>query len=138
MILLEISAALLFICEAILETYVIRMKNPNILNYNELNKKEHFWSGVYSVVLILVLCVCTRNYFLIPSLALSRRLFFDYGLKLLRSRPFKRIEGDGWFDNTSRSIFGPNRGYLELLTVLILKVCSYYFALRMTGMIQGI
>jgi hypothetical protein len=118
----ELLIAVAYVLEARLEVYVIKLKNPNLPNYPLLNKQEHAWSLVHAVFIACMVAYGSGLWVLLPSLLLSRRLFFDYMLKVFRERPLQRIEGNGWFDNQARRIFGiQNGGLWELLTVLILK-----------------
>jgi hypothetical protein len=118
---IEVLVAILFCIEAVLEKYVIALKNPAAEKYPYLNKKEHAWSLVYAVALVIAITLISGWWWAFPSLLVSRRLFFDYPLKLVRQRPFDNIEGDGWFDKTARAIFGKHGGYEEASAVLILK-----------------
>lgn len=140
MVILEILVAITFILEAGLEKTVIDLKNPNLPNYPNLNKKEHIrsalWAGFYILTITVATGIALKSLlpltFLLVGLSYitSRRIFFDYFLKLFRGRPFKKIEGDQFLDTTIRSILGPNGGYIELILVVLLKIGILYLIFR--------
>ena len=119
---IEIFLAILFILEAWLETTIIKLKNPLLPDYKELNNQEHLRSFLFAGFLILGTSFIGKHLELIPSLIISRRLFFDYFLKILRKRPFKNIEGTGPIDNTLRKIFGKEGAWIECLTIIVIKL----------------
>ncbi len=119
---LEIFFAVLFFLEAFLEKVIIGLKNPNLSNYKELNKKEHVLSFVWAGFLILGVAYLQKSFLFVPSIILSRRIFFDYSLKLLRNRGLKAIEGDGEIDELMKRIFGKEGGIKELIVVVVLKL----------------
>ena len=126
---LKIELAVAFYClvEAVAEYNQIKTKSPSLPNYKIYDKREHTWSLIkYFAVLLLPICIELSYYKLLPSLLLYRRLVFDYFLKIFRRKKFKRIEGNLFFDKTSRNIFGANGGYLELIAVLIIKTLSLF------------
>lgn len=121
--------ALLFLCEAFLEKYVIALKNPDHASYPYLDKKEHAWSLAYSILLCAAIAIVTKQYWLFPSLLASRRIWFDYPLKIIRGKPFREIQGKGWFDRTSRSIFGVKGGLMEAIAIILFKSVYLTFSL---------
>lgn len=130
MIKLEFILALVFVVEAFLEKYVILLKNPYAVDYSELNKKEHQWSFIYSAVVVLGFCWTSGYWVLLPSLFLSRRIFFDYTLKLLRGRPFKEIQGDQFWDSSSRKLFGKDGGVKEAAVIVGLKIVLLFLTFK--------
>lgn len=124
---IEIAVALYCLIEAIAEYNQIKTKSPSVPNYHIYDKREHTWSLIkYFAVLLLPICIELSYYKLLPSLLLYRRLVFDYFLKIFRRKKFKRIEGNLFFDKTSRNIFGLNGGYYEAICLLILKTLFLY------------
>jgi hypothetical protein len=126
--------------EARLETIEISLKVQagSIPNYDDLNRKEHAWSAIFSisfVVLILLFAVFAWPFplwKLIPygvALCVLRRIFFDYGLKIMRKRPLKAIEGDQKTDSAVRKILGANGGLLELAIDVALLAGLIYLTL---------
>ncbi len=130
---IEIIVAVLFVIEAKLEKYVIAMKSEQTPNYHSNNKREHAWSLVWSAFFCIYMCWLSDIWVLLPSIFISRRLFFDYPLKLFRGRSLTAIEGDGWFDNTSRRLLGRNGGIQELLLTLLLKGAYLFFIIKILG-----
>lgn len=130
MVILEILVAITFILEAGLEKTVIDLKNTKLPNYPLLNKREHKRSALWATFYMATIAVAILNWLFFFSALVSRRLFFDYPLKLFRGRPFKNIEGDQFIDNNIRRVLGPKGGYIELILVLILKAIILYFLLR--------
>lgn len=125
-ILLEIFFLVYFLLEAWLEVIIIKLKNPSLINYQKLNKQEHNRSFILAAFLIIGVCFISNLLFLIPSAILSRRLFFDYPLKLMRGRKIKNIEGTGVIDSSLRKILGPKGGWYELGIVVFLKFVYLY------------
>lgn len=121
---IQIAVIVLCIAEAWLEDIVIKLKNPALENYPILNKKEHARSAVYYFALVLCLTVLTweavdHHIWLVISLLTLRRIFFTFGLKLIRpNKRLRDIEGDSYTDNIVRKIFGKRGGYLELAALL--------------------
>lgn len=119
---LQLAVAFLCIIEAILEKYVIAMKNPYLYNYAELNRKEHQWSGLYWFAVVIFYGVISWDFrdfeILLPIMVCERRVFFEYTLKLVRNKPLKAIEGDQFWDDLSRRVFGKNGGWLELMLLM--------------------
>lgn len=120
----QIAVAVLSVAEASLEDIVIRLKNAALINYPALNKQEHRRSAVYYFALIACLLVLTweqvdHHIWLVVAFMFVRRIFFTYGLKLIRPRKkLKAIEGDQYTDRIMRNIFGRNGGYIELLVMI--------------------
>jgi hypothetical protein len=119
----QIAIVLLCAAEAWLEAVVIKLKNPLIQNYNTLNKQEHQRSAVYYFVLVACITVLTweqidHHIWLVIAAMFWRRVVFTYGLKILRQRPIRAIEGNQYTDKIMRSLFGKNGGYWELLVML--------------------
>lgn len=140
MVILEILVAITFILEAGLEKTVIDLKNPNLPNYPNLNRREHIRSALWAFFYILTMTVatCFALKSLLPltfllvglSYITSRRIFFDYFLKFFRGRPLRKIEGDQFVDNTIRRILGKNGGRIEIIIVLTVKALILYFLFR--------
>jgi hypothetical protein len=119
----QMAFVLLCAAEAWLEDIVIKLKNPSLQNYNQLNTKEHQRSAVYYVALVVCITVLTweqidYHIWLVIAAMFWRRVIFTYGLKFLRRRPLKFIEGDQYTDRIVRSVFGKNGGYWELLFLI--------------------
>lgn len=120
----QLAIVLLCIAEAYLEDVVIKLKNPAMVNYPLLNKQEHKRSAVYYFALVGCLTVITweavdHHIWLVISMMCLRRIFFTYGLKLIRpNKRIKAIEGDQFTDRFSRRIFGKNGGWWELLALV--------------------
>lgn len=127
---IEILVAITFILEAGLEKTVIDLKNTKLPNYPLLNKREHKRSALWAIFYMATIAVAILNWLFFFSALVSRRLFFDYPLKLFRGRPFKNIEGDQFIDNTIRRILGPEGGYIELVIIFIVKTIILYFLLK--------
>jgi hypothetical protein len=107
----QIAIVLLCAAEAWLEHVVIQLKNPLASNYATLNKREHKRSAIYYFALVGCITVLTweqidHHIWLVIAAMLWRRIVFTYGLKLLRQRKFKVIEGDQYTDRIVRSVFG--------------------------------
>lgn len=126
---IQIAISLLGIVEAWLEKIVILLKNPSLMNYAKLNKKEHELSGLYWFAQVMLYVAISWGevhywYLLIIVLVFNRRVFFEYSLKLFRSgKRFSDIEGDQFWDRLSRGVFGKTGGYWEL-AVLIAGIVS--------------
>jgi hypothetical protein len=127
------------IFEARLESIIILLKDPKAPNYVELNRKEHFWSAAYYASIVALVTGISILYIgftwkVIPtvaSLLISRRIFFEYGLKLFRKgKKIRDIEGDQAIDQLMRSIFGSRGGYKELFLMVILQVILFYIILK--------
>lgn len=119
----QMAIVLLCAGEAWLEAVVIKLKNPLIQNYNQLNKQEHQRSAVYYFTLVTCITVLTweqidHHLWLVIAFMFWRRVIFTYGLKFLRRRPIKFIEGDQYTDKMIRSLLGKNGGYIELLIMV--------------------
>lgn len=119
----QIAIVLLCAAEAWLEAVVIKLKNPLLTNYNQLNKQEHQRSAVYYFALVACITVLTweqidHHLWLVIAAMFWRRVVFTYGLKFLRRRPIKFIEGDQYTDKIMRNLFGKNGGYIELLIMI--------------------
>lgn len=127
--LILIGMAILCIVEAYLEDVVIQLKNPGLINYNQLNKREHQLSGLYWMALCLFLVIIfiplKKWYFFVPLLLIIRRIFFEFTLKLLRYKRFQDIEGDQFWDTVSRTIFGAKGGWIELMALLVTGTLLY-------------
>src|SRR5690349_19051262 len=123
---IQLSVAVICIIEAWLEEVVIKLKNPSLPNYAELNKQEHFRSAVWFTFLILGCCYIAgflATLWVIPVCFIIRRLFFSYSLKLFRkNKKLKIIEGNQFTDNLARKIFGQNGGYFEIATCLLIII----------------
>lgn len=120
----QIGTIILCLAEAWLEDIVIQLKNPGLVNYSILNKKEHQRSAVYYFALVAFLVIITweqvdHHIWLVISMMCLRRIFFTYGLKLIRpNKRIKDIEGDQYTDRIVRNIFGKKGGYWELLVLI--------------------
>lgn len=111
--------------EAWLEVVVIDLKNPYISEYHKLNQREHLRSGVFACAVCAVFVVVALSlqlYWLVPAIVVNRRLVFDYGLKMLRGRPFDLYEGDGFFDALGRRVFGRENAEKEFAILLGITV----------------
>lgn len=126
-IILEVTTSLIFLIEARLEKYVISMKSPYVANYSDNNKKEHQWSFIYAAVIVLGYTTISGLWILLPSIFLSRRIFFDYSLKLFRNKQFEDIEGDQFYDRLARKIFGNKGGWKEALVIISIKTLYLWF-----------
>jgi hypothetical protein len=121
---IQIAIAILCIAEAWLEEIVILLKNPALINYASLNKKEHkrsaaFWFAQVALFIALSWGQVHYWYILIAALTLNRRLFFEYALKTLRpGKRIRDIEGDQFWDRISRGVFGKTGGYWELAVLV--------------------
>lgn len=134
-ILTLIVFAALCIVEAKLESIEIELKAQAgaIQNYPALNAAEHRWSAIYYTAVvgtyILVSIIQTFNWRFVPltiCLILIRRIFFEYGLKIIRKRPIKTIEGDQVLDTAVRKALGVNGGYVEL-AILFAALAGFIF-----------
>jgi hypothetical protein len=120
----QLGIIILCLAEAWLEDIVIKLKNPALTNYPALNKKEHARSAVYYLALVAFLVILTwesvdHHIWLVIAMMCLRRIFFTYGLKLIRpNKRIRDIEGDQYTDTLSRKIFGKKGGYWELLVLL--------------------
>jgi hypothetical protein len=120
----QIGITILCLAEAWLEDIVIKLKNPALSNYPLLNKKEHERSAVYYFALVAFLTIITweavdHHIWLVISMMCLRRIFFTYGLKLIRpNKRLRDIEGDQYTDRMVRKVFGKRGGYWELLVLL--------------------
>lgn len=115
----------LFFLEAWVEVIVIQLKNSSLYNYLKLNEKEHIRSFIfasYIIVCAIILCVKLHYYFLILPIFLSRRLFFDYTLILMRGRPVYLYEGTDKTNKFLSSLFGKKGRSKELFLEIILSV----------------
>jgi hypothetical protein len=121
---IQIAIAILCIAEAWLEEVVILLKNPALLNYRKLNKKEHQRSGAFWFAQVLLFIALSWGnvhywYVLIIALIANRRIFFEYSLKLFRSgKRIRDIEGDQFWDRISQRVFGKSGGYWELAVLV--------------------
>lgn len=116
---IQLGFALLGIAEAWLEVVVIALKNPSLLNYNTLNRREHQRSAVYWLAMVAVFISVAPTWqtdiYLVPALIFNRRVFFEYALKIFRpGKRMQNIEGNMFWDNLSRSLLGKRGGYYEL------------------------
>jgi hypothetical protein len=119
------------LCEAWLEETVIELKNPYLNTYHRLNRVEHFRSAVFAclvAVVFVAIALTLQLYWLIPAIAVNRRLVFDYGLKKFRNREFDRYEGDGFFDSIGRRLFGTEGARKEFLVLLLITITSIYLS----------
>lgn len=120
----QLGIIILCLAEAWLEDIVIKLKNPALVNYPMLNRKEHQRSAVYYFALVAFLTIITweqvdHHIWLVISMMCLRRVFFTYGLKLIRpNKRIKDIEGDQYTDRIVRNIFGKKGGYWELLVLI--------------------
>ena len=121
LIIVQICYAAICLAEAWLEQAVIYLKNPNLLDYNTWNTKEHARSLVYagSVGVSLALIPALHGQIgtaliLLPCLFFLRRIFFDFALKLIRGQRISVIAGDGWFDGLAKKIYGSRGGWLDV------------------------
>lgn len=120
----QLGIIILCLAEAWLEDIVIKLKNPALVNYPMLNRKEHQRSAVYYFALVAFLTIITweqvdHHIWLVISMLCLRRVFFTYGLKLIRpNKRIKDIEGDQYTDRIVRNIFGKKGGYWELLVLI--------------------
>lgn len=115
--------------EAWLEEVVILLKDPNLPNYKELNKREHWRSGVYAVILtipFILAAIYFHLFWLIPAIITNRRLVFDNGLKYFRKRKLFRYEGDGPIDSFFRNLFGEYGAWKEICIWIIITTASIY------------
>jgi hypothetical protein len=119
---IQIVFAIICVFEAWLEEIIIKLKNPELPNYQQLNSQEHKRSAYWFGSLVLGITVITEVWLLPIYCILLRRIFFDFPLKKFRKRKFREIEGDQFVDNLSRKIFGSHGGLFELATCLILLV----------------
>lgn len=120
------------LAEAWLEVVVIELKNPHISKYSTLNAREHLRSGVFASLVCLVVAAIGCHlglYWLLPAIAVNRRLVFDYGLKLMRGRPFQTYEGDGPVDRAAAWCFGREGAATEFLILTLLTITSIYLSL---------
>lgn len=117
-----------FFLEALLEEYVIKLKNGSHPDYARLNKIEHFRSGLLAAWVIAVAFYVaifhTKQFLILPSAFLSRRIFFDWSLIVLRDRPRHKYEGNDWWNNIFRKIFGQNGRVIEHVVEIIITVAS--------------
>ncbi len=122
---IQIAIAILCIAEAWLEEIVILLKNPGLINYSSLNKKEHQRSAAYWFVQVCFFIVLSWGnvhywYILIITLTATRRVFFEYALKLFRpGKQLRDIEGNQFWDRISQRVFGKSGGYWELAALII-------------------
>lgn len=130
---LELIAAIVLLVESYLEHYVIKLKSPSVEDYTENNKLEHRWSFIYSAFVVLGYLWLTGYWILIGSLFLSRRIFFDYPLKLFRKKDIRNIEGDQFWDNLSRRVFGKQGGLIEAVAVILLKIIYITLCVSFSG-----
>lgn len=121
---IQIAIAILGIAEAWLEEVVILLKNPALVNYAKLNKKEHQRSGAFWFAQVILFIAISWGqvhywYLLIVALVFNRRLFFEHSLKLFRSgKHIRDIEGDQFWDRLSQRVFGKSGGYWELALLI--------------------
>ena len=124
------------IAEAWLEQVVIELKDPRLKNYHDLNQKEHNRSLVFAVLVAIpfVLIACYYSlYWMLPAIAVNRRIFFDFFLKLFRKRPTWKIEGKGPFDNFFKKIYGEKGGWYELATEVVITIASIVLTMHYHG-----
>lgn len=120
-----LAICILFYIEAWLEEVVIKLKDSSLPNYAELNKEEHKRSLVFSsflVVCCVALLIVYQQYYLIVPALISRRIFFDYSLIVLRDRPRDLYEGNGGVDAIFSNIFGKNGRKKELITEIAVSL----------------
>jgi hypothetical protein len=122
--------ALLCIVEAKNETYVINLKDPKLSNYDDLNNKEHFWSGVYYSVIVFIIAFATGFWMLVPALLLVRRLFFQETLNLMRKKGLFYLADRG-MDGWMKSRFGSKAGLINDLGCLILLGLTIFIHIRL-------
>lgn len=138
--LVQIFYVVICVIEAKLEQYVIAGKGIDISTV--VDKKEHQWSAVYSIVCGVLFFVPTLiasdNYFLlllIIVLPVIRRLFFNYTLKIFRGisdHPLHIIDGSGTVDKLSRKIFGSHGGFFEIAACMALILVFNYLIIKFT------
>jgi hypothetical protein len=128
-LLLLLGPPLTHLAEAWLEEVVIRLKNPNLPDYDRRNRQEHRRSFIYSAAVLLpygAIACLFGLYWLLGTLIISRRMIFDPSLKLWRGRRLDLYEGAGPVDSFFSGIFG-SRGalwefYLELAVTIGLVI----------------
>lgn len=122
--------AVLNVIEAKLESLVIALKNGNIPNYSTLNRAEHKWSAIYYLGIVALVSGVSiigqgLTWKIIPTvliMVVTRRIFFEYALKIFRDRPIGKIEGDMPLDSFVRKVLGPNGGWRELFLLVALLI----------------
>jgi hypothetical protein len=131
-----IAISIIHLCEAWVERVVIDLKNPYIPAYSRLNHEEHFRSAVLAFIYMLcatgVVIYYTHDMWLLPAIAINRRIFFDFGLIIFRDRPVGVYEGDDWWTkNVFIRIFGRKGRVIELL--LELSVTAFCIVKTLTN-----
>ena len=120
-----LTISLWFTVEAWLEVPVIALKNGAHPDYVKLNKQEHFRSAVLAALTIagaLIYPIITGQWFIIPAVIINRRIFFDWALIVRRDRPRHKYEGDDWWANFFRRIFGANGRFKEHVAEIVWSV----------------
>lgn len=123
------SLSLINGAEAWLEAVVIQLKNGSLPDYKDLNRKEHARSFIYSSLVALpffLVFISWGFYWLLPAVAVNRRLIFDPLLKALRKRRLSLYEGDGPIDGALSRIFGRRGAWIEILLELAGSLACLY------------
>jgi hypothetical protein len=133
-----ITYSIVNVIEARLERTVIALKNPSLTNYSQLNRDEHTWSGYYYGGVCMIGCLVAYLLFgfnwkivsVVFLLLINRRIFFEFTLKLFRSRKLRDIEGDQPLDIFVRGVLGKYGGLKELFLLVTLSIALIYITLK--------
>lgn len=118
--------------EAWLEEVVILLKDPYHEKYVELNKQEHFRSLALAILIatpFAAIAIFMQWYWLLPAIAVNRRLVFDFALKKFRGRKLWLYEGNAPVDNFFKNLFGVNGAKKEFIMECIITVLSVTMAI---------
>lgn len=116
----------------------LKVQAGSLPDYAELNRQEHTWSAAFSIGFVILIAVFASFSWpfllwkIIPyvlTMAIIRRIFFDYGLKIFRKRPLSAIEGDQKTDTAVRKVLGAHGGIIELAIDFALLAGFIYLTL---------
>jgi hypothetical protein len=131
--LLLVTPSVIFLLEAYLEVVVIALKTGTQANYDSLNRKEHFRSGLLATAIIspfVAVALWQGLYWLVVPILINRRLVFDPALKAMRKRRMDKYEGTGPVDRFFSKLFGIEGAKWEIASELAVTLILFFIQIH--------
>lgn len=131
MIKLQICLIILCIVEAWLESYIIKLKDGKLKEYEFLNKREHQVSALYYMLLLGSFVAINTSYWpILLSGPFIRRVIFSPALNLIGidgdRRPIFYVSNSG-IEGKLKKLFGEFTGFvIFIISLLIILVVNFF------------